>query len=854
MARKTSTRICNGWLTSKGSTIEERRREIAVYLSGKNTLRAEEWLPSICHDEKLRERLSFDSWKFSQPTRGITIDLKPLQDAKKPDKVANGLVLKAGALTNDGKKSIQIKWTASPKDSQDLGGFRVFVVRTTEDQGEVDVIPPQSVPAKRASFMVPMADNNLETDEKCVARIRIQPVNKNGAPIADGDDESEEFWIENGEEISVPPSEKGTKLRHLDELQFRVTHKSGKTYEVRNRGWDIKRDHIYSVRLSNNERGDLVLNPLLRDIERQILENPHSLGIYEANVVNRRRAELRDFKTVPPTQAVNQLTNDFWQTREALFTAVREQENNTGIIAITDLHAHSDVVQRYVQSYLDMTNALRAKVETAQGPGGINTVLHDYALAMRIDTVLMQVGPSDASMEVLLLAPTHPLRLLWLYQFETFVRGWIGQMEGLAPGDIKTRIAADSIDKLVDLNIPNAIAWDRERVFTNTDNVDLFWSVLPNAKVSESSNRCECCADDPWNCRARGCHFHGYAGSDRGQDRTYLCHHPYVRCLKVNVINPGDGLLILTAVERVLEGPLYKELNFDIKFFAPAGTKAQLVGNAFDDLMEQRDDTDFSRGKTLSETEERLLQPNANPLFPKLVYAKHSIADVLDDSDGRFEAHLTFLIDYFGTTVAARTHDLSNGSSSLHNLLAEYLTDYTRGDASATWSRLIAPNRCTDLTTDGVTGRLFAAHENLCNLAACFFDWGKSLDKYTTVQLELTDEHGKNHFKMIRQVHFLSDWVFTIDRNFGIEYYDDPAQGPGRESGGYLIDYTPEFLDSVSHRLIISTYHQQEIETILRAGFETLFTAEGEEPLDVIESHTVAKVLQVLKSVSESSR
>lgn len=835
----------------KGLDDEERRREIAIYLADKNTLRPDEWLPPICHDEDVREKLSFDTWKFAEATRGIKVELKPLQDPKKPDKVASGLVVKSGALTNDGKKSVQIKWSVSPKDSTDLGGFRVFVLRRTEEQGDIDVIPPQSITAKRASFMVPMSDNNLEPDEKCVARIRIQAVNKSGAPISGGDDETEEFWIENGEEITAPPTDKGSRLRHLDELAFRVTHKTGKSYEVRNRGWDIKRDHVYSIRLTNNERGDLVLNPLLRDVERQILENPASLGMYEAKLVNRRRAELRDFKPVQPTSPVNQIADEFWKAREAFFAAVREQENNTGVIAITDLHAHAEVAQNYVQKYLELLRSLVAKIEGAPGPGGINTVLHDYRLLMRIDTVLMEVGPAESPMEVLLLSPTHPIRVLWLYQFETFVRSWIDQMNGMDADEIERRISEDSIDKLVDLNIPNAVSWDQGRVFTNTDNVDLFWSVLPNAKVPDLRTAVNAALS-----------VLGSAGRDvvistvtpgqiASKIERYLCHHPYVRCLKLNVINPGDGLLILEAVERLLEIPLYESLNFDIKFFAPAGTKAQLIGNAFDDLMEQRDDLDFSRGKTLSETEERLLQPNANPLFPKLVYAKHTIGELLDDTEGRFESHLTFLIDYFGTSVATRTHDLTTGSSSLHNLLAEYLTDYVPGNTTATWSRLIAPNRCNDLASDGNTGRLFEAHETLCHLAACFFDWGKSLDKYTTVQLELTDDHGKHHLKMLRQVHFLSDWVFTIDRNFGIEYYDDPARGPeARESGGYLIDYTPEFLDAVSHRLIISTYHQQEIESILRWGFEQLFTPEDQEPIDVIESHTVARVLQVLKSVS----
>ncbi|MBA3485516.1 MAG: hypothetical protein H0T51_27295, partial [Pirellulales bacterium] len=97
----------------------------------------------------------------------------------------------------------------------------------------------------------------------------------------------------------------------------------------------------------------------------------------------------------------------------------------------------------------------------------------------------------------------------------------------------------------------------------------------------------------------------------------YLCHHPYVQTLKVNVINPGDGLFLLEAIKSLLAKPLYEHLNFDLKFFAPDGTRHELVGNAFDDFMTIGQSGDFSAGGSLSESEEKLLQPNENPLFPK---------------------------------------------------------------------------------------------------------------------------------------------------------------------------------------------------------------------------------------------
>ena len=762
-----------------------------------------------------------------------------------------GITSKNGILVNDGKTPIAIKLALKPANSPDVTNLRVTVVRTAEDGSESDVISPQLLARSRKSFKVPIADNNLEPDESCIVRIRIQALTKGGTPILNASDESDDFWIQPGEISPPPEKERGKRLRHICEHYFQSTYKTGKTFEVRSQGWDAKRNNVYSVRLTNNERGDLVLNPLLLEVERFILANPNNLGVLEVNGVNRRRAELPDIKPMVLSAAVNQFANDFYLTRAALFSVIRDQDQGNGVVAITNLHNQTDLVMAYVQSYLVMIEKLTQKIQQASGPGSINALLHDYAAIMRLDTVFMRVGADSDPMEVVLLSPTHPLRILWLYQFETFVTRWIEKMKGKNPAEIEHLLDPNSLERLVNLNIPNAIAWSNGQVFINTDNVDLFWSILPNSGVSDLRTAVNAALQ-----------LVGAAGQQAiistvtpkqiaDKLERYLCHHPYVRTLKLNVINPGDGMLLLEAIKQLLDKGTYRDLNFDVKFFSPTGTRPQLVGNSFDDLMEQRDDQEWVSGRTVSEVEERLLSPNENPLFPKLIYAKHTINELLDDKANRFDAHLSFIIDYFGTTVATRTHDSEIGSSSLHNLLAEYITDYARGHSTATWSRMIAPNQCPDFASDGATQLIYKNHDVLAHLASCFFDWGKSLDKYNTVQLELTDAGGKNHLRMLRIVHEVSDWVFTIDRNFGIEYYDDPSKGPGSgESGGYLIDYTPEFLDAVSHRLIISTHHQHEIESILRSGFVRLLFPGHEDEAGTISSYTVAKVLKVLKSVS----
>ena len=821
-------------------------QELDVWLNGKDLLKPRAWLTEIAHDDDLRARLSFDVWTFSAPVRGITVNLAPLQDPKKPDKVSKGLESKQGALCNDGKKPVQIRWSTEPKTPDDLGGYRVSVLHSTDDGGDVEVTPTQTITARRKSFMVPMSDNNLDDDEKCVVRIRIQVLSKSGTSIASASDESEEFWIENGTEIIETPPSRTARLRHRDELRFRTAHRTGKKVEIRNQDWDLKRDHVFSVRLSNQERGDLVLNPVLKQVERLILENPNTLGMMTADLVSKRKTEPEDFKPVPIPPSLNAEINPFYQTRERFFAAVRDLHNGSGVIEIADLHDLETEVKAYVGSYLELLTSFFVRISQATGQGSINTTLHDLAPILQIDTITLRVGPDEAPMDVLLLSPTHPLRVLWLFQYETFVRLWIDAMTGKVPDEIEQMIAEESIEKLVSLNLPHAVSWSQGQVFLNTDNIDLFWSILPDSRLPDMRTAVSATLRVLGATQRQAVITTVTPRQIADKLERYLSHHPYVQTFRINVVNPGDGALVLEAMMELLDKPLYQDLNFDLTFFSAPGTRPHRIGQAFDDFMAQISDPDWTGGGSMSEVAERLMQPNANPLFPKLVYAKHPISALLEDDHGRFDAHVTFVLDYFGTTVATRSHQGLIGSTTIHNLVVEYLTEYSGGATSATWSRMVVPHQCPDLVADDITRLLFICHLRMNHLAASCLDWDNSTGKNISVQLELSDSHGKNHLRLLQRVHQASDWVLTIDRNFGIEFYDDPDQGPAATaSGGYLIDYTPEFLDSVSHRLIISTAHQQEIASILHKGFSNLMGV-----ADGISSFTIASVLQVLKSVS----
>ncbi len=74
----------------------------------------------------------------------------------------------------------------------------------------------------------------------------------------------------------------------------------------------------------------------------------------------------------------------------------------------------------------------------------------------------------------------------------------------------------------------------------------------------------------------------------------------FIKTLKLNVLNPGDGLLFLNTIRELQKMDDFKKLRYDITFYGSLGY--ELMGNAFDNLM-----NDSSSTETRPEIDEELL-------------------------------------------------------------------------------------------------------------------------------------------------------------------------------------------------------------------------------------------------------
>lgn len=821
------------------------RENLVAYLRSRNIADTQAWLHDILADPTTCGNLNFAKWKFIDVPEGgnVEVHLDPLRDPK-TNKVAEGFEDRGGNLIANTKTPIKIKWKTYPTNSPALGHFVVLIVRDTDDEEMGAELLKKTVKNNKKTetrSKISLKDIELAEGEACAAKIIVQARDRSGVIL--GSDESEPFWIEGGDQEKPTGSKKVNLIRNRAEAFFLGACRSRTKMVVDSEGWEEgRRPFLYRLKLKNREIYHLVINPLLHAIERSNISDPKTLGAWQADLTNRGAMQLGDLKPFPLSVSNLDLFEPFVQARVALFQKFEDkdsadkepttEERTRAVIEIFDLREFAAEIMAYANAFIAVLAEVQTKLKAAKSDGQVNNILNASHKLSRLDTIHLKVGDPEGVDQLVLLAPTHPIKLLWLLQYQQLLYSWADKLDGVSEKEVAAMVSREAHLRITSLNIPSVLAFANDDIYVNSDNFDLYWSILPNGKTPDVRKAVSTVQ------RLLGFKLNEgeitviTAAHIADRIWRYLKHHPYVSTLRINVINPGDGLLVLNAIRMIQKGDDFKDLNYDVAFYADQ--RYEIMGSAFDEMTE---------GKTLSEgsqpdVDEELLRPNKNPLFPKLTFSKRKIAGGDWRATEFREAHITILVDRFSTKVLTRPTQPPPGSFCLHNLLAEYRADFDVKGDSATWSRKVVPNQNPDLPAGAPCAQaLFHSIDGLTRLSASYFDWGNSLDKVPAIQLELsdTDKHLINH------IHERSDWVFTIDRNFGIEYFDNPRSGGGAVRS-YLIDYTPEFLDGVGHRLIISTFWLSEIEGIISDGLKKM-------GIPGTGFHA-SQILDVLKSIS----
>ncbi|GCB46459.1 ATP-binding protein [Streptomyces sp. NL15-2K] len=454
-------------------------------------------------------------------------------------------------------------------------------------------------------------------------------------------------------------------------------------------------------------------------------------------------------------------------------------------------------VEAYAEAYLIAVSACLRALDRPNAAHADQRRARLHSL-LRTDTVTVRLHDTDGSRRtVVLVAPTHPLRVLWWSGQAALADQWLEQLRDAREGEVKARL--DSLERqLAPLGYPLAVPLDSgELAFASSPLTDYWQVCLPSE------------ADDPREVLARvagalGVDVAAAAGGVTGAEladrvEKYIRLHPYADSLVINTLGAGHGELVADMLVALQERRHLSHLHYTVRLFATAPDDPW-TGSALTDLM-------APASGPRSAAAEAFATPG-DPLRPKLSVVVRGATELLTAADD-FPAHLTFLFNPFG----GESHDIAPGRDgtgrvAVHGLVQEMSGDYQEDDDNVEWTRRPRHGVTAPVPGAETTGDLLAALPRTLSAALVAASAGEhrpGMLPQITVRLDPDDR------ALLHDVHRISDWVVTVDRTLGAEYFDHGRRGRTE----YVIDHTTTSHSGLGHQIVVSSRSLDEMRALL---------------------------------------
>ncbi|MFQ3573662.1 MAG: hypothetical protein SNJ53_03410 [Thermodesulfovibrionales bacterium] len=295
----------------------------------------------------------------------------------------------------------------------------------------------------------------------------------------------------------------------------------------------------------------------------------------------------------------------------------------------------------------------------------------------------------------------------------------------------------------------------------------------------------------------------------------YIMLHPDYRTIHIHALRPGDGMTIGKALGSVIEKlkkakeqeddeslNVSSDINFVLNLY-PASEKIDITGRFFQIVSQRR-----RTGSGVSSQDVWIFensQRDGNITVPRLQWAKRSI------THPDIPAHIATAFDTFESkVVAVPSSELTpNAPIETFGLHPCLLRDFTFLPIPR-WRTYLPQNQDGEKhpASRALTERLLRVQSRLMKITA--LNIGGSEDSAPVLVTEIPLEKEES----IKTLHSLSDWIVTIDKNAGIEYFDSPKEKP-KVFEAYIIDCVPERDDLGFLQMVTSTANLDEVSNLL---------------------------------------
>ena len=729
------------------------------------------------------QKISLISWRGK---KGEILKWSGLESASDPKDPPNLLL--------NSETKMEVRWKVIPEDLE-KGSVHYKVAILTDMDEEITSREVSHIGKKEEKCIFSMDDFILEENPftDVSAKVKLSVI---GCENIHSED-SEEFIITFGESKEQNSGVLGEKLRAFSEGLIEYEDREKVAELVNNidqyvsendkTGWVI-------FRAGNPIKRYRIFRPrLLREVEEQWFERKGEIGRWRVKVrLSGEKAKKVEF--VPLAQPSDNELQKAWERVTAASKQLSEQFKKT----------HGGVGQVYYEK----TKAFEISKEYILA---WNSLLEKGEPELALVNTIEVQSLSGRTIGLIVL-PSHPLRVSWHIAYDNLVL-YSGLEENLKLQDIQKEFLL--LDGAMFPAFLPGLQRERAFIFADMLGFHLAGMVLDTEKEPKAAITLLLKALG----ESREEDIKPTVGNQSSQIigneiLKYIKSHDKYKILKIHALRSGDGFTISRSLGYV-QNQLVHEDDED--------QAESTNGHAFILELYPTKDQKHIAGEFLAKTSKKrrsgsggavpedrwifdsISMPNGINL-PKLRWAQKNI-----DKPSK-SAHLAIAFDTFDSRPFPidGTKEFNDKPYHAYGLVTFFERIYTH-DPFPTWiSALLKSKEGVKHPSDRFhTERLNQLQEAVLKIVSKWMNWN---GERVGLKTELSDEMKDD----LQNLHLLSDWVVTMDRNAGIEYFDFPKVNQ-EIYDAYVIDCVPEREDLGCMQMVTSTSRLEEVENILNS-------------------------------------
>jgi DNA polymerase III delta prime subunit len=727
------------------------------------------------------------------------------------------LVLKPEAEHTGDYSQLEVRWRAHP-DNLERGAvtYRVTIVTDLDEEIAVREVPHTAKAVEKCRFTNDDF-SSLSEDALISAKVRLSVIeNEKLEP-----QESEEFTIRFGQLPGQPESRLGKTVRTFSEAVIELEDRI-EVSELFSAIPPIQEDPrgFLVLRITDRRKSFRVFRPaLIREVEQQWAARPDAIGRWRV-VVRMSGVRVGEPEFIPFNR--DSEGSPVWARAAAASRRMAQHfaASGGGVAQVYD--ESSAAFEQIVKEYLLSWEAL-----LKQG---------DPSLALAHTVEVQSLSGRTVGLLVL---PSHPLRVAWHVAYDNLV------LHTAFNCDMPPKKVREEFQILDGSMFPAFLPGLRDGssfVFGDTLGFHTVAMVPEEDKEPKATIAILGMALGESETQQTTPTISGLSADILGDKiKRYIDCHEAVKVLHVHAIRPGDGCTIARALGKVLEkGPASGEEEYEIdgdssdeklSFVLELYPSREQRGVAGRFIAEVRDKRRRGAGVIAGE-DHWMLESIAMPggvNVPRLRWARK------DDPLPTTPAHVAVAFDTFDSSVTS--DDRANTSNSrpffAYGLLSFFEREYSDRPIPCWRSAVLLSSAGEKHPSEKThTERLMRLHEAILG---CVARQRNFPSKWPILRTEISAEKAES----LRELHRLCDWVITLDRNAGIEYFDSPRTNR-QIYDAYIIDCVPRLDDLGCLQLITSTSKVDEIRNLFDVTLDQMGLSKSRRNAEFLLEHLKA--------------